>query len=144
MVLVFENNQARVAASRPAAGATTSPVQAASSAAATGAPGASVAVNGAGSDLTPQAFDLTLENAPALASAIETRDPVTVLARESEISPALARLLDAAPAEKVYLFPVVARQQVVAMLVVAGEVFAAAPGCWPKPPECGWKPLRRP
>src|SRR5581483_2539133 len=72
-------------------------------------------------------FDLTLENAPALASAIETRDPVTVLARESEISPALARLLEAAPAEKVYLFPLVARQQVVAMLVVAGEVFAAAP-----------------
>jgi hypothetical protein len=108
VVLVFENNQARVAASRPAA-----------------APAA--ADNGSGSDRLAEAFDLTLENAPALASAIETRDPVTVLARESEISPALARLLDAAPAEKVYLFPVVARQQVVAMLVVAGDVFAAAP-----------------
>ena len=106
VVLVFEDNQARVAASRPATAAT-------------------AAANGAGSDRA--VIDLTLENAPALATAIETRDPVTVLARESEISPALARLLDAAPPEKVYLFPVVARQQVVAMLVVAGEVFPSAP-----------------
>jgi len=106
VVLVFEDNQARVAALHPAAAAT--------------AP-----TNGAGPDRA--VIDLTLENAPALATAIETRDPVTVLARESEISPALARLLDAAPPEKVYLFPVVARQQVVAMLVVAGEVFPSAP-----------------
>jgi len=133
VVLVFENNQARVAAVRPtpAAAATTAP------AAASNAPAVSVPVNGAGSeraseasylaDLPNAAFDLTLENAPALASAIETRDPVTALGRESEISSVLARLLDVAPAEKVYLFPIVARQQVVAMLVVAGEVFAAAP-----------------
>jgi len=106
VVLVFEDNQARVAALHPAAAAT--------------AP-----TNGAGPDRA--VIDLTLENAPALATAIETRDPVTVLARESEISPALARLLDAVPPEKVYLFPVVARQQVVAMLVVSGEVFPSAP-----------------
>lgn len=108
VVLVFENNQARVAASRLALAG-------------------SAAANGAGSDRVPEVFDLTLENAPALASAIETRDPVTVLARESEISPALARLLGAAPSEKVYLFPIVARHQIVAMLVVAGEVFPPAP-----------------
>ncbi len=108
VVLVFENNQARVAALRPASAA-------------------AQPANGSGPDASTGAFDLTLDNAPALATAIETRDPVTVLARESEISPALARLVEAAPPEKVYLFPVVARQQVVAMLVVAGEVFPAAP-----------------
>jgi hypothetical protein len=101
VVLVFENNQARVAASRGLAGP-----------------------NGAAA---PEAFDLTLENAPALASAIDTRDPVTVLAREAELSAALVRLLAASEADKVYLFPLIARHQVVAMLVVAGEVFPAAP-----------------
>jgi hypothetical protein len=134
VVLVFENNQARVAAVRPASGTAVLPAPVA---AATSAPAAPVTINGAGADRAPEAnhfadqadaaFDFTLENAPALASAIETRDPVTALGRESEISAALARLLDVAPAEKVYLFPIIARQQVVAMLVVAGEVLAAAP-----------------
>jgi hypothetical protein len=100
VVLVFENSQARVAAAR---GIET------------------------GNGSAPKAFDLTLENAPALASAIDTRDPVTVLAREAEISPALARLLAVSETDKVYLFPVIARHQVVAMLLVAGEVFPAAP-----------------
>jgi hypothetical protein len=100
VVLVFENNQACVTASRGLA-----------------------LPNGS----APEAFDLTLENAPALASAIDTRDPVTVLAREAELSPALVRLLAAGQTDKVYLFPVIARHQIVAMLVVAGEVFPAAP-----------------
>jgi hypothetical protein len=100
VVLVFGNNQARVAASRGLAAADGS---------------------------APEAIDLTLESAPALSSAIDTRDPVTVLAREAEVSPALVRLLAVGQTDKAYLFPVIARQQVVAMLVVAGEVFAAAP-----------------
>jgi hypothetical protein len=100
VVLVFENNQARVTASRGLA-----------------------ASNGS----APEAFDLTLENAPALASAIDTRDPVTVLARETEVSTALVRLLAAGQTDKVYLFPLITRHQVVAMLVASGEVFPAAP-----------------
>ncbi len=103
VVLVFENNQARIA-SRRGQGLE-----------------AGKSPDGAGLEST-----ILLDDAPALASAIETADPVTVLARESEVSSALTHWLASNSAEKLYLFPVSTRHQVVAMLVAAGEVFPAA------------------
>lgn len=99
VVLVFENNQARVAASSE-------------------------------NDAVGVAFDIT--SAAAVVAAIETRDHVTALASETELSPELARRL-AAPATgnspgNAYLFPLTSRQSVVGMLIASGGTsFASAP-----------------
>ena len=76
------------------------------------------------------AFTFALGDAPALGSAIESKDPVVALASDREISAPLAAALGASesqsdPDEKAYLFPVVARQKVIAMLVAAGDVVPA-------------------
>lgn len=92
VVLVFENNQARCAAS-------------------------------AGIENTRLTFDT--DSAPAILTAVESRDPVIALATEVEISPVLARVLSAAADSKAYLFPIVARRTVVAMLVAAGNPASA-------------------
>lgn len=98
VVLVFENSQARGAASRG--------VDAAS----------------------PFEIVFDIAAAPALVSAIESRDPMVALASDREISPVLANLFtgerDGAEGEKAYLFPVVVRHAVVAMLIASGAVSA--------------------
>jgi hypothetical protein len=100
VVLVFENNQARCAASR-----------------------------GVGA-LLPSAIAFDIAAAPALVSAIETRDPIVALASDSEISPVLAKAFAgerdgaAAADAKVYLFPVIARHSVIGMLIASGAVSA--------------------
>lgn len=92
VVLVFETNQARAVASHGIAAGDVS-------------------------------FDTAL--APAIVAAIESRDPVVALASDSEISPPLAQLFDAAGPDagerKAYLFPVLARHTVVAMLVASDD-----------------------
>jgi hypothetical protein len=100
VVLVFESNQARCAAS-------------------------------AGIENSIPAFDT--DSAPAIVAAIDSRDPVAALATEAEISPVLSAALGDAslsnPDRKAYLFPVVARHTVVAMLIVSAG--APAPQCAP-------------
>jgi hypothetical protein len=76
------------------------------------------------------AFTFALEDAPAIGSAIESKDPVVALGSDREISARLAAALGTAESQsdsdgKAYLFPVVARQKVVAMLVAAGDVVPA-------------------
>ena len=103
VVLVFENNQARVAAS--------------------------------GGFKRGQSFfadfAFTIADAPALVAAIESGDPVTALATSTEISASLADKLNAAAEEeeederKAYLFPVRARQSVVALLLASGPAASA-------------------
>jgi hypothetical protein len=96
VVLLFENGHARIAASHgvsftPSEGAAGNPLQ--------------------------------IEEIPAIISAIESKDPVVALATAGEISPELARLFEdstAANTGKAYLFPIVARQSVMAMLVASG------------------------
>jgi hypothetical protein len=90
-------------------------------------PGASVVARreaGEG-DLT---FDASA--APAIAAVIETKDPVVALASASEIPAALADALAASQSDanqaKVYLFPLTARQEVVAILLAAGTVYPPA------------------
>jgi hypothetical protein len=76
--------------------------------------------------------DLTFDAsaAAAIAAVIETKDPVVALASASEIPAALADALAAnqssANQGKVYLFPLTARQEVVAILLAAGTVYPAA------------------
>jgi hypothetical protein len=72
----------------------------------------------------PLSFDI--QSAPAIVAAIDSRDPMVALATEAEISPVLAQSFHPARDEKAYLFPVVARQTVVAMLV-ASDVVVCAP-----------------
>jgi len=71
--------------------------------------------------------DLTFDAAAAaaIAAVIETKDPVVALASASEIPAALADAL-AANEDRVYLFPLTARQEVVAILLAAGTVYAPA------------------
>jgi len=91
VVLVFENHQARVAASSQ-------------------------------TDAVGVTFDI--DAAAAVVAAVESRDPVTALASETELSPELARGFAAAgngnSVGNAYLFPLTSRHSVVAMLVASG------------------------
>lgn len=95
VVLVFENNQARAAAFH-------------------------------GIAVGELSFDIVC--APAVLAAIESRDPVVALATEAEISAELAQKFRAIdpdgdrPARNAYLFPLIARHSVVAMLIASGGV----------------------
>jgi hypothetical protein len=60
--------------------------------------------------------DVTLENAPAFAAAIETRDTLVAMRSSSELSKEVAAYLGEGD-DKVYLFPVVTRQDVPAVLL---------------------------
>lgn len=88
VVLVFENNQGRVAAA-------------------------------AGLEAAGLTFDIV--SAPAVVSAIESRDPMVALASETELSPLLSEKLAAGDSTRnAYLFPLLARQSVVGMLIASG------------------------
>jgi hypothetical protein len=64
--------------------------------------------------------------APAIVSAIESRDPVVALATDGEISPALAQAFGSgSDGRKAYLFPVAARHTVVAMLAASDAEVSA-------------------
>lgn len=71
------------------------------------------------------AFDT--DSAHAIVAAIENRDPVVALATEAEISPVLVAVLDATPDQKAYLFPIVVRRTVMAVLVATGVSSSTAP-----------------
>jgi hypothetical protein len=72
------------------------------------------------------AFEVPLDEAPALRAAVESRDPVVALATGGEVSARLLEALGPGDGDKVYLFPIVAGKQVVAMLCAAGALHAAA------------------
>jgi hypothetical protein len=67
------------------------------------------------------AGDIALESAPAFAAAIETRDTLVAMRASSELSEPLADFLGQA-SEKCYLFPIVTRQAVPAVLYADSEV----------------------
>jgi hypothetical protein len=69
------------------------------------------------------AFDTS--SAPAIVAAVESRDPVVALSTDAEISPVLAKAFRSAPGEKAYLFPIVARHSVMAMLAASGVQVSA-------------------
>jgi hypothetical protein len=113
VVLVFENSQARCAASH-------------------GLNLNAVTDSGAAiDDETPTDGSLSFEisSAPAIVAAIESRDPVISIGTDAEISPSLARAFHqtfrTTNDRKAYLFPIVARHSVVGMLVASGVRLSA-------------------
>ena len=65
-------------------------------------------------------FDIS--DAAAIRSAIEANEPVVALGSANEISSTLTYGMGVDAGQRVYLFPVTARQKAVAMLVAVGEV----------------------
>jgi hypothetical protein len=108
VVLVFENNQARVAAHQ----------------------GVYIAAENENEETPDQVISFPTSDSPAILSAIESRDRVIALSTAGEISPSLASVFNApnqnASDRKAYLFPVVARHSVVAMLIASGVELPAA------------------
>jgi len=72
-------------------------------------------------DAPALAGDVALESAPAFAAAIETRDTLVAMRTSSELSEPLADFLGEA-SEKCYLFPIVTRHAVPAVLYADSEV----------------------
>lgn len=67
-----------------------------------------------------------LDRAPALAAAIESREPVIAAAAESEVGETLARLAASAGDDRVAVFPVTSANGVAALVCAWGSVEAAA------------------
>lgn len=67
-----------------------------------------------GIEATP--FEVELQSAPALANAIESQDTVVAVRTSSEFSETIANLNPETTGAKVYLFPVVVQDKVVAIL----------------------------
>jgi len=63
-------------------------------------------------------LEASLDDAPAFAHSIQEREPVVAIGTEAEISKRIADALPNAPGEKVYLFPMVIQEKVVAILYV--------------------------
>jgi hypothetical protein len=71
-------------------------------------------------------FEVALSSAAALASAVETRDPLIATTTASEVSEALVQLVAHGPDARAYLFPVVVRERVPALLYAWGAVLGPA------------------
>jgi hypothetical protein len=67
------------------------------------------------------AFQIGIAEAPALGQAVETREAVISLSVPDHLSPGLVALLGLQPEDKVYLFPLCLRGQVVAVLYADGR-----------------------
>jgi hypothetical protein len=78
-------------------------------------------------NLNGTGFSFEIETAGAIRSAIESHDPMVALASAPEISPVLAGAFTEPDNDspKAYLFPVLVRQKVVAMLIAVGAVVPA-------------------
>jgi hypothetical protein len=75
---------------------------------------------------TSDRIDVPLEDAPALAAAAESQDPQIAAAIPGELSAPLVELLAHPPDARVSIFPVVAGEQVAALLYCWGTVQVAA------------------
>ena len=83
-----------------------------------------VKAKGAGLSGTP--FEIAA--APALASLLESKEPVVAVSNAAQLSPEFAEMLGSTN-EATYLFPLKVRQEVVAALVVSGSVQPGAIEC---------------
>jgi hypothetical protein len=72
-----------------------------------------------------RALTFNTDSAPAILTAVDSRDPVIALATEAEISPVLSQAFGADAERKAYLFPIVVRHSVVAMLIASGVPVSA-------------------
>ena len=78
-------------------------------------------VRGIEAEEVPARFQIPLDSAPAMAGAIESRDPVTAAAVPGEISEPLVDLLGHAPEIRVLLVPIVTGEWAPAILYGWGE-----------------------
>jgi len=68
------------------------------------------------------AISIPLTSAPALASALESREPVTAVAAPSEVSVDMVALAGRGPESRVSIYPIQIRERVAALLYTWGEV----------------------
>ena len=73
-----------------------------------------------------QSLEIALKDAPAIAAAVETLDPVVCARSPAEISAELAALTEGGREDRVYLFPVAPRDAAAALLCAWGKVDAPA------------------
>jgi hypothetical protein len=71
-------------------------------------------------------LEIPLTAAAALASAVESRDPVTAVTTSGEVSAELVRLLEHPATGRVFLYPVVVRERVPALIYAWGDVQGSA------------------
>ncbi len=71
-------------------------------------------------------LEIPLTSAAALASAVESRDPVTAVTTAGEVSATLVERLGHAPDGRAHIYPVVVHDRVLALLYAWGDVQAAA------------------
>ena len=62
-----------------------------------------------------------LESAPAFSGVVESRDTIVALRTRGELSDAIAEALGEAPEHRFYLFPIIARDRVAAILYTDSE-----------------------
>lgn len=81
-----------------------------------------------GDEAKSESMDLaiSLASAPALATAVETREPVTAMTTAGEVSAALAERLGHAPDGRAHIYPIVVKDGVPAILYAWGDVQGAA------------------
>jgi len=71
-------------------------------------------------------IEFTLSLAPALAAAVESRDPLAAAATPGEVSAALVEFFGHSPDARVFLFPLEVRESVPALIYCWGTVQVAA------------------
>lgn len=71
-------------------------------------------------------LEIALRSAAALAEAVRSRDPVTAAATAGEVSEELASLAAASNSRRVFVYPLLAGEQVPALLCGWGEVLGSA------------------
>jgi hypothetical protein len=71
-------------------------------------------------------IEFTLSSAPAVAAAVESRDPLIAAATPSEVSTALVEFFGHLPDTRVFLFPLEVRESVPALIYCWGTVQVAA------------------
>ncbi|HWB82891.1 MAG TPA: hypothetical protein VG675_02040 [Bryobacteraceae bacterium] len=72
-------------------------------------------------------MELSLSSAPALAAAVESRDPVSAMASAKEVSAELAELAGDASDVRAWVFPLVVRERAHALLYVWGASVQPTP-----------------
>jgi hypothetical protein len=73
---------------------------------------------------SPPPVEVSLSEAAAFTTAIDTRDPVVAMSTEAEVSAALVQLFGHHPDERVYLFPLNVHGEAAGLLYAAGRVQA--------------------
>ncbi len=89
-------------------------------------------------------LEIPLSSAPALAGAVESRDPVTAITTAGEVSAALAERLGHAPDGRAHIHPIVIKDSVPAILYAWGDAQVAAVELVVQVAAASWAGLQAP